>query len=97
MWGRATFAMLVSSTSMNAASETATAMIQGLALGSQISFPELAAVAALIGSSHRLQRNRAEHGATVVDFIAIAFKGDFVNSTRHSAVDFHDARLRSLS
>src|SRR5712675_2276793 len=74
MWGRATFAMLVSSTSMNAASETATAMIQGLLLGCQISSPELAAVAALIGASHRLQRNRAEHRVAVVDFGGWAFK-----------------------
>src|SRR5712672_325009 len=68
MWGRATFAMLVSSTSMNAARETATAMIQGLPLGCQISSTELAAVAALIGPSHRLQRNRAERRVAVVDF-----------------------------
>src|SRR5258707_9699637 len=68
MCGRATFAMLVSSTSMNAARETATAMIQGLPLGCQISSTELAAVAALIGPSHRLQRNRAERRVAVVDF-----------------------------
>jgi hypothetical protein len=43
--------MLVSSTSMNAASETATAMIQGLALGCQISSAVPAAVAALIAPS----------------------------------------------
>ena len=36
MWGKATLAMLVSSTSMNAVSETATAMTQGLPLGRQI-------------------------------------------------------------
>jgi hypothetical protein len=51
MWGKATLAMLVSSTSMNAASETATAMIQGLILGRQISSPEVAEPAALIGPS----------------------------------------------
>jgi hypothetical protein len=48
MWGKATLAMLVSSTSMNAASETAIAMIHGLPFGCQISCPKLAA-AALIG------------------------------------------------
>src|ERR1700678_1262463 len=36
MWGRATFAMAVSRTSMKAASETVTAMSQGLAAGRQI-------------------------------------------------------------
>jgi hypothetical protein len=51
MCGKATFAMLVSSTSMNAASETATAMIQGLPLGRQISSPEILAAPALIGLS----------------------------------------------
>src|ERR1700730_2261492 len=78
MWGRATFAMLVSSTSMNAASETATAIIQGLPLGCHISSPELSAVAALIGPSHRLQRNRVAQCAAVVDLGASAFKGGFV-------------------
>jgi hypothetical protein len=48
MWGKATLAMLVSSTSMNAASEIAIAMIHGLPFGCQISCPKLAA-AALIG------------------------------------------------
>src|SRR5712672_911430 len=83
MWGRATFAMLVSRTSMNAASETATAMIQGLPLGCQISSPEVTAMASLIGPSHRLQRNRAAHGAAVVDFGNSAFKGDFVYRDFH--------------
>src|SRR5882762_5434900 len=78
MWGKATLAMLVSSTSMNAASETATAMTQGLPLGRQISSPELTAMASLIGPSNRLQRNRGEHRAAVVDFGATAFKGGFV-------------------
>jgi hypothetical protein len=75
--------MLVSSTSINAARETATAMIQGLPLGCQSSSPELAAVAALIGPSHRLQFSRAEHGVAVVDFAAAAFKGDFVYRDFH--------------
>ena len=35
MWGRATLAMLVSSTSMNAASDTTKAISQGLVLGFQ--------------------------------------------------------------
>ncbi len=56
MWGKATLAMLVSSTSMNAASETAAAMIHGLPLGCQISSPEVPGTASLIGPSHRVQR-----------------------------------------
>src|SRR5712664_101661 len=83
MCGRATFAMLVSSTSMNAARETATAMIQGLPLGCQISSPELAAVSALIGPSRQLQSSRSAHGAAVVDFSARAFKRDFVYRDFH--------------
>ena len=75
--------MLVSSTSINAASETAAAMIQGLPLGCQLSSPELAAVASLIEPSHRLQRNRPAHNAAVVDVGAAAFKGDFVYRDFH--------------
>jgi hypothetical protein len=53
MWGKATLAMLVSSTSMNAASETANAMIQGLVLDRQIFCPEVPEPAALIEPSSR--------------------------------------------
>src|SRR6266403_382610 len=56
MWGNATLAMLVSSTSINAASETAAAMIHGLPLGCQIPSPEVSCPAVLIGPSHRVQR-----------------------------------------
>jgi hypothetical protein len=53
IWGKAAFTMLVSSTSMNAASETATAMIQALILGYQISSPELPEPALIEPSSLR--------------------------------------------
>src|SRR5882762_11161512 len=56
MWGKATLAMLVSSTSINAASETAAAMIHGLPLGFQIPSPEASGPAVLIGPSYRVQR-----------------------------------------
>jgi hypothetical protein len=79
--------MLVSSTSINAASETATAMIQGLPWGRQISSPELATVAAVIGPPHQLQRNRAEHRTSIAHFDGFAFKTEFVNFSWHPLVD----------
>src|ERR1700681_3853928 len=60
MYGRATLAMLVSRTSMNAASATTTAMSQGLYLGRQTSW-SIVRAAELIGGIHPVQRScRAE-------------------------------------
>src|SRR3984893_3241683 len=60
MYGRATLAMLVSRTSMKAASATTTAISQGLYLGRQTSWSRVIA-AVLIGGKHRAQRScRAE-------------------------------------
>src|SRR4029077_16238416 len=50
---KATFAMAVSSTSMNAASETVTAINQGLAAGRQIACSALSEIVALIAFSLR--------------------------------------------
>jgi hypothetical protein len=75
---------------MNAASETATAMIQGLPLACQISSTELAAIAALIRPSHPLQRSGAENSAAVLDFSAVAFKGGFLYR------DFHQLDARPM-
>jgi hypothetical protein len=52
MCGKATLAMLVSSTSMNAASETAAAIIQGFPLGCQISSPEAPAPVVMVNPSY---------------------------------------------
>src|SRR6202040_2975855 len=52
MYGRATLAMLVSSTSMNAASATTTAISQGLYLGRQTSW-SIVRAAELIGGIRR--------------------------------------------
>src|SRR5258708_14526529 len=52
---------------MTAASKTATAMIQGLPLGRQISSGGLLAALALIGPSRWLQWNSAEHAPAVLE------------------------------
>src|SRR6202043_3270989 len=62
MYGRATLAMLVSRTSMNAASATTTAISQGLYLGRQTSWSMVRA-AVLIAGRRRARRScRAEVG-----------------------------------
>src|SRR5271154_154208 len=62
MYGRATLAMLVSRTSMNAASATTTAMSQGLNFGLQTSWSMVIA-AVLIGGKRQAQHScRAEAG-----------------------------------
>src|SRR4029077_17781662 len=62
MYGRATLAMLVSSTSMKAASATTTAISQGLYLGRPKS-SSIVRAAELIGGIHLVQRScRAEAG-----------------------------------
>src|ERR1700730_2692780 len=56
MYGRATLAMLVSRTSMNAASATTTAISQGLYLGRQTSW-SIVIAAELIGGTRRARRS----------------------------------------
>jgi len=76
--------MLVSSTSINAASETATAMVQGLPLGCQISPPKLAAVPLIgpyIGFNEQV-RNEFDELALVVGFQFVEGMLDVTNS-RH--------------
>src|SRR5580692_5309412 len=55
-WGRATLAMLVSRTSMNAAMATTTAISQGLNFGRQMSWSAVRDAAVLIGGIRRAQR-----------------------------------------
>jgi hypothetical protein len=62
--------MLVSSTSINAASETAMAIIQGLPLGCQISSPALAVVAELIAPSHVPERCTTKAKALRSQYVA---------------------------
>src|ERR1700680_326100 len=57
MYGRATLAMLVSRTSMNAAMATTTAISQGLNFGRQISCSAVRDAAVLIGCIRRAQRS----------------------------------------